>query len=314
MGTGTAGNAYKYNGKEHHTDFGLGWYNYGARYYAPDAPRWTTLDPLAEKYLAESPYNYVSQNPMNFTDPTGMSKDGVGINSSGNIIYDDNKDDGKLYYLYDKKDKINSLEGQNYAEISSGWGQWTEHKDTRLFMDAVFRYVGYGNNLSDYGDIVYSKSQTALAAIDPRGDKNKLVSSASSTAVEFNYLSKPNLELTEYKGLSNIHILRSVLEHEGLHMKQIATGQFEKRSQKSWWASVYHYMYTVRGPAESAAYNAQINNDSKHWQNVLLRANQHYMQGALFMEFVKKVKDGRDTERAIWENAANRLGLPIPPK
>ena len=36
-------------------------------------PRWTTQDPLAEKYFSISPYAYCAANPINLTDPTGRS-------------------------------------------------------------------------------------------------------------------------------------------------------------------------------------------------------------------------------------------------
>ena len=44
---GTEG-SYKYNGKELNEDFGLNWYDYGARWYMPDIGRWGVIDPMAE--------------------------------------------------------------------------------------------------------------------------------------------------------------------------------------------------------------------------------------------------------------------------
>ena len=62
---------YKYNGKELDTKNGLNWYDYGARHYDPALGRFTTVDPMAEKYYSTSLYTYCGNSPMNRIDPDG---------------------------------------------------------------------------------------------------------------------------------------------------------------------------------------------------------------------------------------------------
>ena len=68
IGESTGGEAqpYKYNGKELDRMHGLDWYDYGARHYDAALGRWTTMDPLAEKYYDISPYAYCGNNPINY--------------------------------------------------------------------------------------------------------------------------------------------------------------------------------------------------------------------------------------------------------
>ena len=62
---------YKYNGKEYDSKKGLNWYDYGARHYDAALGRFTTVDPLAEKYYPISQYAYCLDNPIKFIDADG---------------------------------------------------------------------------------------------------------------------------------------------------------------------------------------------------------------------------------------------------
>jgi RHS repeat-associated protein len=65
-------NPYLYNNKELQTGFGLNWYNYIARFYDPEVPRFTGVDPLAEKYPWQSTYVYAAGNPIRYIDWMGL--------------------------------------------------------------------------------------------------------------------------------------------------------------------------------------------------------------------------------------------------
>jgi RHS repeat-associated protein len=65
---------YGYNGKELNDELGLDWNDYGARNYDPAIGRFMTVDLLSEHDYETNPYHYVTNNPIIFTDPFGLSK------------------------------------------------------------------------------------------------------------------------------------------------------------------------------------------------------------------------------------------------
>ncbi len=75
---------YRFTGKELLSAHGLDWYDSGARMQEFHIPRFTTMDPLCEKYYATSPYAYCNNNPVKYIDPDG--KDVWEIDYEGRII------------------------------------------------------------------------------------------------------------------------------------------------------------------------------------------------------------------------------------
>ena len=106
---------YKYNGKEFDTKKGLNWYDYGARMYDPSLGRFTTIDPMAEKYYSVGSYGYCLNNPVRFTDPTGCLVSPV-YNLEGELIgTDDQGLRGKPIIMNEEKFK----QGMSHEEAMS---------------------------------------------------------------------------------------------------------------------------------------------------------------------------------------------------
>ena len=60
-----------HTGKEFHAFDGLSWHDNAARFHDTLFPRFTTVDPLAEKYPGVSPYVFCNNNPLIFLDLDG---------------------------------------------------------------------------------------------------------------------------------------------------------------------------------------------------------------------------------------------------
>ena len=69
-------NRYRYNdASEENNDLGLDWYETEYRSYDAQLGRFHQMDPLADYFEDQSTYNFADNNPVNFNDPLGLSKE-----------------------------------------------------------------------------------------------------------------------------------------------------------------------------------------------------------------------------------------------
>ena len=130
---------YKYNGKELDVKKGLNWYDYGARHYDAALGRFTTVDPLSERYYSIGMYAYCNNNPVRYIDPTGMST---------SPIYDE---EGKLLGTDDE-----GLQGVAIIMSKSNFKQGMSHEE------ALSHDLGYNRLVDDEARTNYLKSYTSL--------------------------------------------------------------------------------------------------------------------------------------------------------
>ena len=120
---GSWNSPYLFNSKE--LDEETGFYYYGARYLNPTNGVWLSVDPLWEKYVGMSPYNYCAGNPVKLVDPDGrdaiyivfpdykISAFGEKWEDLGHagVLLIDNKSGVTKYYEYGRYDR----EGKGYT-------------------------------------------------------------------------------------------------------------------------------------------------------------------------------------------------------
>lgn len=124
---------YGFGGKEEQDELGLEWHDFHARNYDVALGRWMNIDPLAEETL--DPYGYTWNNPLRFSDPTGMSGQDV-------ITF---MDDGSVHRkeTNDEFDILQDESGENKIEIEhkEGKSQIGELQELKLSEKKTIQYM-----------------------------------------------------------------------------------------------------------------------------------------------------------------------------
>jgi RHS repeat-associated protein len=113
LATATKASPYQFNGKE---TLGFGYekmIDMQARNYMADIGRWGVIDELSESFNNLSPYNFSNNNPISFSDPTGLAPQGFAstfINPNGKVVEHRDDGDNNVYLVGDDWKKGGSKE------------------------------------------------------------------------------------------------------------------------------------------------------------------------------------------------------------
>jgi RHS repeat-associated protein len=253
---------YKYTGKELDMEHGLMQYDYEARQYDPAMGRFTTMDPLAEKYYSISPYVYCLNNPVKYVDPDGKDIILFNVthrNNNGNP--DGTRGQVSSTTNLALKDIVRTKEGREFfaqfAKAGDVVGGYTfkengKHSSTNL---TVFDYswekeTGNVIPMANNGSIAISEDKVTLKISSYGSDKNEVGETlthetqihgskagdkidgkkTSTTEQDHNALKDKN---TKHEGYNNYNSVRKQLEAVDEKYKEVFK-EAEKNAQRNY--------------------------------------------------------------------------------
>jgi RHS repeat-associated protein len=117
---------------------GLNWYNYDVRPYDPQIGRWHNPDILLETSPYISPYSYCDNNPVNYTDPSGMKKTKMHEGGGPSIDFGYWGTDGKYHDKFGGSGGSGGgggSYGSNFGQGSNSWGGFGTYQAWRDNLD-----------------------------------------------------------------------------------------------------------------------------------------------------------------------------------
>ena len=141
-------NRFLFSGKELQNMLDVNTYDFGARMYDAAIARWTCVDPMGEKHINLSPYNYCVNNPMAFVDPDGQDAritiEGNTVMISVNLIIYGDAASQHLATLY-----LDFLK-ERWAEVFSYTLDDTEYE---VLWDINVQYIADTNTIAEFDGI-----------------------------------------------------------------------------------------------------------------------------------------------------------------
>ena len=197
---------YFYNGKELESLQGLFLYDYGARFY--DGIRFTTMDPLAEKYYSISPYAYCLNNPIRFIDYNGEAPGDYfktpddaaydfGLYYNDNSIREDREDASSIYMVKDENDDIR----YTYTIANVGKAHTSTESKPPVGAITVATVHSHGAYSPGYYDNEFSgtySKRTGKQYTDLRNSRSGDIGIANRNKKNI-YLATPNGSLKKYE-------------------------------------------------------------------------------------------------------------------
>lgn len=182
-------------------------YLYGARTYLPAATRFSSIDPLCEKYYHLSPYVFCSANPINRVDPTGLADyydtDSFGYLGTDNCAETAGQIRDIQQYQYDRLLK----KGADTAELMEWSTEVTVDYETIDEHIENIKDASLDDGLEHQVYVYYDKKSHKITAREgPVGDKDKTqITVTQAHKAKINFIDSPESNIQGQILIGQVH-------------------------------------------------------------------------------------------------------------
>lgn len=148
---------YHFNAKE--VDPETGYHYYGARYYNSNLSIWLSVDPLSHLSPNETPFHFVSNNPIMRTDPDGRNDDKWTVNVDTGELKHIDKTGGDEEQIITF---INNKGTQLGVQIIYGYDFFIGPASDGVFASSVNLWEGIRDGYNEFSLYNYSSSDLRL--------------------------------------------------------------------------------------------------------------------------------------------------------
>ena len=231
-------NRFLFSGKESQELLDLNAYDFGARMYDASLGRWNMADPLGEKYVNLSPYNYCVNNPLVYVDPNGQD------------YWSTNNPSLIQIFMDTLKESTTNISGLGFASFALN-SDWMHLSDSDFAANLYFNdktntfYLSYGLVINGVPTVIGQSFPNSGQLLTNRYNGKKFLNilyfnsaRANATSGKINVISPEFDILFWYRGLVNTAVSKTVVKfgnnpnqeyHAFRHIDKLRLGREEVR-------------------------------------------------------------------------------------